>query len=278
MRSLAALALLCAATTIAHAEDPDPKRKVAVVEYRSGSSALPKLGSHVASILGQRTSLRVIAPDQVRVQYGDGVDQAIVKCAGDASCVAKIGEKIGAQEVILVAISELGDVILTIQRIDVAQHSVSSRIVETIEAKSPPTDATLDDYLVRVMPTGDFLRYGVIDIVANLAGASVWISGESRGVTPIEPLKLKAPAEYNIRIEKTGYIPYSTKIDLPPDGTIKVEANLSRKGATAWYQHWYVLAAAGVLVAGAGGTAIYFATRPDGTAPDGKVGVGGVIQ
>ncbi|MCX5744047.1 MAG: PEGA domain-containing protein [Proteobacteria bacterium] len=271
------LALLVGWSAVARADDPDPKRKIVVLEYRSGSSAVPKIADRIVAVLRARTSLKVIGPDQARVAYGDSVDQVMVKCAGDATCVAKIGDKVGASEVILVAISELGDVILTIQRIDVAFHTVSSRIAETLAAGAAPTDAQLEDFLGRMMPGGDFLRYGVIDIVANLGGAAVTISGEPRGTTPLEPLKLRAPATYNIRIEKTGYVPYTTKIELPPDGTIKVEATLSKRGAVSWYQHWYVLAAAGVLVAGAGGTAIYFATRPDGPG-DGQVTVGGTIN
>ena len=104
----------------------------------------------------------------------------------------------------------------------------------------------------------------MIDIVANLAGAAVMVGGEPRGVTPIQPLKLHAPATYEIRVAKSGFVPFTTKVALPPDGEVKVEARLSRRGAgSAWYQRWYVLAGAGVLVAGAAGTAIYFAHAHD---------------
>ena len=43
--------------------------------------------------------------------------------------------------------------------------------------------------------------------------------------------KLRAPATYAIKIEKTGFDAYTTKIQLPADGELKVEANLSRKSA-----------------------------------------------
>ena len=49
-----------------------------------------------------RTSLVVLGPDQTRLAYGDHLDQVLVKCAGDATCVAKIGQKVAAAEVILV--------------------------------------------------------------------------------------------------------------------------------------------------------------------------------
>jgi hypothetical protein len=219
-----------------------------------------------------------MAPDQTRAVYGDHLDKVLVKCAGDAECVSKIGQKVGAAEVILVGVSELGDVILTMQRIDVASRTVSARIADSLAEGAAPSNAQIDAYLQRLLPPSDFLRFGVIDIVANLAGAAVTIGDERRGETPIGPLKLPAPATYEIRIEKPGFVPYRTRVALPPDGEIKVEANLSRPGGgTSWYQHWYVVAGLGLVVAGAGGTAIYFATRDTATS-DGKLTFGGGIQ
>ncbi len=266
--------LLCASTIAA--ADPNPKRKVSVLEYRAGSSALPGMAQRVVATLSKQTSLQVLGPDQTRVIYGDQLDGTLVKCAGEADCVAKIGQKVGAAEVILVGVSELGDVILTMQRIEVSSKQVSARIADSLAENTTPTDAQLDGYLQKLLPPTDFLRFGVIEIVANLSGAAVSVGGENRGVTPIAPLKLPAPASYDIRIEKQGFVPYRTKVDLPPDGQLKVEAELSKRGApAAWYQKWYVLAAAGLLVAGAGGTAIYFATRSD--ASD-RVEITGVVE
>jgi hypothetical protein len=271
MRSL--LVLLCI-TGVAHA-DPNPKRKVSVLEYRAGSSALQGMAPRVVAALQKQTSLVVLGPDQTRVTYGSDLDGTLVKCAGEAECVAKIGQKVGAQEVILVGISELGDVILTMQRIDVSSKEVSARIADSLAENTTPTDAQLDSYLQKLLPPGDFKRFGVIEIVANLAGAAVTIGGEPRGVTPIEKLTLPAPATYDIRIEKQGYVPYRTKVELPPEGILKVDAELSIRGEAKWYQKWYVLAAAGVLVAGAAGTTIYFVTRDD---PSNTAGITGVVE
>jgi len=273
------LGALCATRSIAGA-DPDPRRKLIVLEYRAGSSALPGVAARVVAILAQKTSLAVLGQDQSRAIYGDQLDQVLVRCAGDAACVARIGQKIGAAEVVLVGVSELGDVILTMQRIDVAAREIVGRIADSLATGAVPSNAQITEYVTRLLPPSDFLRFGVIDIVANLTGAAVTIGGESRGLTPIQSLKLHAPATYDIRIEKSGYVPFSTKVALPPDGEIKVEAELSRRSAgEAWYQRWYVLAAAGMVLAGAGGTAIYFGTRDTGgPAGDGKLGITVVIQ
>lgn len=263
MRIGTAILALVALAGVADA-DPDPKRKVAVLEYRSGSAALPGVAKRLIDEMSKQTSLQLLGPDQTRTVYGDQLDQALVKCAGDAECIAAIGRKVGVAEVILVGVSELGDVILTMQRIDANAKSVVTRVADSLAAKSTPSEDQINGYLARLLAPGDFLRYGVIDIVANLAGASVTVGGENRGLTPIQPLKLHAPATYTIRVEKTDYVPFTTKVALPPDGEIKVEAELSKRGAgSAWYQRWYVLAGAGLLVAGAAGTVIYFGTRPE---------------
>lgn len=256
-----AVAIVMVLSVVAQA-DPDPKRKVAVLEYRSGSSALQGIAKRLVGEMTKQTSLQVLAPDQARSLYGDALDGAIAKCAGEADCIAGLGRKLGVAEVILVGVSELGDVILTMQRIDVPSRRVETRVADSLAANAPPSEDQIDGYLARLLAPGDFVRYGVIDIVANLSGANVTVGDEKRGQTPIQPLKLHAPATYKIRIEKDGYVPYTTKVALPPDGEIKVEADLSKKGTGgAWYGHWYVLAGIGIIAAGAAGTAIYFGTR-----------------
>ncbi|HEY0195444.1 MAG TPA: PEGA domain-containing protein [Kofleriaceae bacterium] len=267
MRRGLAVTALIALTAQTAAADPDPRRKVMVLEYRAGSSALPRISSRVVEALAKQTSLQLLGPDQARAVYGDHLDQVLVKCGGEAGCIARIGQKAGVAEVLLIGVSEMGDVILTMQRIDVADKSVVGRVADSLAAGASPSEAQLQGYTTRLLPPGDFLRFGVIDIVSNLAGAAVTVGGEPRGLTPLAALQLRAPASYEIKVEKTGYVPFSTRVALPPDGEVKVEAELNRRGAeAAWYQHWYVLAAAGLIVAGAGGSAIYFGTR-DTSAP-----------
>ena len=259
MKALVVLLLICG---IANA-DPDPKRKVVVLEYRANSSALPGIASRIVTSLQKQTSLDLLGPDQTRATFGDHLDQTISKCAGEADCIAKIGAKVGASEVILVGISELGDVILTMQRIDVQGHVVRARVADSLASGATPDEEQIGYYLAKILPPGDFLRFGVIDIISSQAGALVTVGGEKRGATPIKPLKLHAPATYAVRVEKDGFTPFTTKIALPADGMLQVNANLSRKGGgTAWYAHWYVLAIGSVIVAGAAGGTIYYATRP----------------
>jgi PEGA domain len=272
MKALAVLLIICG---VAHA-DPDPKRKVIVLEYRASSSALPGIANQIVTTLSKQTSLELLGPDQTRATFGDHLEQVISKCVGEADCIAKIGAKVGASEVILVGISELGDVILTMQRIDVQAHVVRARVADSLANGVTPDEDQIAYYLAKILPPGDFMRFGVIDIISSQAGALVTVGGEKRGATPIKPLKLHAPATYTVRVEKDGFTPFTTKIALPPDGMLQVNANLSKKGGgTAWYAHWYVLTIGSILVAGVAGGGIYYATRPP---PATSVPVGGMYN
>jgi hypothetical protein len=245
------------------AAGPDPKRKVVVLEFRAGSAALPRIADRIGARLRNLTSLDVIALDVARQRLAD-LDETVVRCSGEAACLAGIGAKVGADEVVLVGVSELGDVILTLQRITVKKRQVEARLAESLAAADEPTDALLAQYLGRLLPPSDFVRYGMIDIVANLTGARVKLGREDKGTTPIPPLKVRAPASYDIRVEKSGYVPFSASVAVPPDGEVTVKAELTKRGGgDRWYQKWWVLAIAGGAVVAATGTAIYVGSRDD---------------
>ena len=273
-RAAAALAAL-AALAVTAAADPNPKRKVVVLEYRSGSAALAGIAARVVTAMSKETSLAVLGPDQTRAVYGDHLEQVIVKCAGEAECVARIGQKVGAAEVVLVGVSELGDVILTMQRIDVSAHTVSARVADSLPTTAQPSEDQLAQYLSRLLPPGDFVRFGVLDIIASEAGAAVTVNQVPRGTTPIPPLRLSAPAKYQIHVEKSGFVPFTGQVSLPADGEITLRANLQRPGGhVAWYQHWYIVAAAVALTGGVAGGAVYY----ERAAPLTAVPVGGGIH
>ena len=70
MRLVATVAIVALLSGVAHAEGPDPKRKIIVVEYRNGSSALPGVARRVAGAIGKQTSMTILGPDQTRAVFG----------------------------------------------------------------------------------------------------------------------------------------------------------------------------------------------------------------
>jgi hypothetical protein len=274
VRSIAiVVALAVAAPGRAGAEELDGKRKVAVLEYRAGSAALPGIDVRIAGLLASQTSLAVLGAEEARKAYGAKLDADVVTCAGEAACIARIGKKIGAREVLLVGVSEFGDVILTLQRIDVRKRKVALRIAEALAADADPGDGDLGAYLRRVMPESDFLRYGTIKVSANLAGAEVFLGEEKKGTTPIEAIRVRAPATYELRLTHSDYTPFQAKVAVPPEGEVEVTARLTRDGGGgAWYTKWWVAAIAGVVVAGGIGVGVYMAQDSPTSVPvDGMI-------
>jgi hypothetical protein len=269
---LVAAAGFLAQVGVARAEDP--KRAVAVLEFRSESSALQGIGGRIADVMGARTSLQVLGDDQARQRYGASLDADVVACDGEAGCIGKIGQKLKVNEVLLVGVSELGDVILTVQRIDSKSGKVRARLAEAIAADAAPSDDEIGVYLGRVLPVEDFVRFGIIAVRVNVDGADVKVGGEPRGTSPIPDLRVPAPATYPIEVSKPGFVTFRSEVDIAPDGKIKVNAELTKpgQGEDKWYKRWYVAAAAGVFVAGAVTTTVVLVRDRD------SVPVSGMIQ
>lgn len=263
---LCALLIVAGLAPPARADGPDPRRRVAVLEFRSGSAALSGVDDRLAGLLGKATSLEIIDGDGARRSYGANLDRDLVACAGAAGCVARIGGKLRAREVLLVGVSEFGDVILTLQRIEVRRGRVLNRIAEALEPGAAPDDKAMERYLKRLMPSSDFMRWGVIRIDANVDGADLTIDRMPRGRTPLPPLKLRAPARYDLRVSKPGYVDFSASVDVPPEGTIRVQTRLERREDPAWYKRWWAVGLAGTLVVGAA-TTVVLVTRDQETVP-----------
>jgi hypothetical protein len=182
--------------------------------------------------------------------------------------VGAIGERLKVDEVLLVGVSQLGDVVLALQRIDAKRGEAGARLSESLPQDTEPLDDELLGWLTQLYPPEAFRRYAAIQVLADVDGAQVSLNGEPSGKTPIgHALSVRAPATYQLRIDKSGYAPFQAKIDVLPDATVEVRATLSLRALpTPWFKRWYVWALVGGAVAVAGaGVAIYFGTRTDQT-------------
>src|SRR4051794_22835296 len=111
-------------TVIAHAEH----KVVAVLEYRAGSKGMPGIGEKMARLLAANAALEVIGPGDARRKAGPRIDADVARCSGDAMCIGTIGEQLGASEVLLIGISQLGDMVLAMQRIDAGKGQAGARL------------------------------------------------------------------------------------------------------------------------------------------------------
>ncbi len=250
-----AAVLAAGARTGAADEEPAKGRKVAVLEYRGGSAELAGIGARVAELLRRRTALAVIDASTARARHPD-LESELSACDGQAPCVARLGKRLGAHEVLLVGVAEFGDVILTLQRIEVARAGAVARVAEALGPGVTPEEDALEGYVRRVMPESDFRRFGIIRIAADVVGAHVTVGGRARGATPLAPLRVPAPASYDILVEKRGFVGFRASVAVPPDAEVLVRAALTEASPSPWYSRWWVLAIAGTVAVGAVTTAV----------------------
>src|SRR5438477_10092222 len=115
MRLRGALALLALVSTLP-ALAQAPRRKVAVLEYRAGVDAAPRLGDRLAAQLRKYAALGVVDPAEARRRLPQ-VDADLGKCSSDAACLSRLGARLHVDEVLLVGVSQLGDVVLALKRV-----------------------------------------------------------------------------------------------------------------------------------------------------------------
>lgn len=259
--TLLAVLPLLAIVASAHA---DPPRSVAIVEFRAGSTAAPEIGARIARTLTIKTGLAIMAPAAARQEYGARLDAEVKRCGDDAKCIAKIGVRLNVDEILLIGVSELGAVIVTIQRVLTAEGVAAGKMAETLESSDPPSDAELERFLRLVLPDKDFEQWGKIEIDSNVEAATVLVDGQRRGITPLPPVTVAAPKSYDVAVAKSGYSEFRARIAVTPNALVVVKPELTLLPADAWYKKWWVLALAGAVTAGAVTTAIVIAT--DGAA------------
>jgi hypothetical protein len=263
---LATVVTLAATTRPAIAAEPR-HTVIAVLEYRAGAKGVPGIGDRLAALLAANAALDVIGPKEARLKAGARLDADVARCSGESMCIGAIGEGLGAQEVLIIGISQLGDVVLAMQRIDAKRGDAKARLAESIGPNDALTDEQLLGWLRQLFPADVFKRYGQIRILSDVSGAEVRLNEEAQGTTPVPEIKVRAPGSYKVRLTKSGFAPFEAGIDVLPDATVEVRARLVREtGPLPWYKRWYVWAAVGGAVAAAGiAVAVYFGTRVDET-------------
>ncbi|MBU1239815.1 PEGA domain-containing protein [Myxococcota bacterium] len=256
--------LLCSLT-------PQASRvKVAVIEYRTGVSEQSDLSGRVVSLLQARSNLDIITANDGRRMLGAGFDLMISKCKASPYCLSRLGQKLKAHEVLLIALTEFGNVIISMNRI-VVHDSVSKGSADLdVQPGGRVTKIQIYKMLRKIFPRSYFKQWGNLKIRSNISGAGVFLNKKSYGSTPLKPLRLPAPNKYRIRVTKTGYVPFTAAIDLTPRANLSIDATLNplvvSNKKTAWYKKWWVWTAVGVVVV-TSATVTYMMTRPPSSVP-----------
>ncbi len=256
-----ALFSLLPALTLAEKTHGASPGKVAILEYRNAVGQMSDLAERLSEDLSRNTSLQVITPREGRRRLGARLDAEVARCAGAVGCLSAIGVRLGADEVLLLAVSQLGDVVMALQRIEVRSAKVAARVADSIAAGTTVDEVRVLGWLQQLYPPDTFKRYGQIRITTDVPGAQVYVNAKARGNTPLDgPVQVLAPGNYRLLVEKANYLPFQASLTVMPDSTAEVAARLvPEMVATPWYKRWYVWAGiGGAAVLAVGGVAVYY--------------------
>ena len=211
--------------------------------------ALPGIANEIVATLGKQTSLQLLGPDQTRAVYGDHLEQVDRAVRRRRRVHREDRRRRSARP----EVDPRRHQRARRRDPDDAAHRrrrphASKRAHRGLarERRGAARGSQLDDYLARLLPPTDFLRFGVIDIIATETGALVTIGGKTA--------RLDAdPAAQAARAGDVRHPRREARLRAVHDAdrscrrtpSVKVEARPRRSavGGRAWYQHWYVLAA-----------------------------------
>lgn len=248
----------------------DSPKTVAIVEYRTGVSEQSDFLSRVTALMKEKTNLTIVTQTEARRRLGATLDADISNCKDNVQCFAKIGEKLKVNEIIVIGMTELGTVLISINRIIVKTGKVQGTADIDIPAGGRITKIQIFRLLNTLLPKDYFKRTGTLIVTSKITGATIKIAGKPAGETPAQPFKLPAPRSYAIEVLKDGYTSFKATVDLIPKSVMKLEAQLSLKAIAQkpdrWYQKWWVWAiASGVLITA--GTTTYFLLQKPTSVP-----------
>ena len=224
---------------------------VAVLKFRAGTAGFKNIAVRLATLLRLETGHTVVDENDARRLGGSHIDEQVARCSGEPKCIAQIGQKLAVDQVLLVGVSDLGDMILAFQLVDVRTGKVAARVADSLPKDTELQDSVLDAYLKRLLPPEDFLRWGTLRVGADLPGAQVEVNGKSAGTTPLSPLRLRAPTDVELKVSKAGYQDFTARIKLVADSEVEVHATLAHKPGRTWYQKpWVWAVTGGILLAG----------------------------
>lgn len=231
-------------------------RSVAVLEYRTASAQAQDLAGRLGQAVARNTALQVIDGPEGRRRLGSGLDKDVSACNGEPACLGRIGQRLGASEVLFLAVSQIGDMVMAIQRIDEGGR-VTGRVADSVPAGQILDEARILTWLQQLYPPETFKRYGQIRVSTDVGGAQVYVNAKARGQTPLhEPIQVLAPGNYRILVEKSRHLPFQAQFTVMPETTVEVQALLPKELVSRpWYQRWYVWAGIGAGLALAGGAA-----------------------
>lgn len=214
-----------------------------------------------------RNRYQVISRNELHRILVQQVEAQQLGCV-EPSCLADLGKLAAADFIVTGTIGEMGEEwVFSLELIDVRVSQVLRRQALTWQGSAAGLIEVCRPMVLRLIDGSAAAQYrGGLQILSNEAGAVVHVDDEAIGETPIELYPNLPIGRHRIKINKPGYLHYTTDVVVHRNETTLLQAQLVDEGSLQpWYRKWWVWTGAAALVAGSV-TAAAMLHNPDTTA------------
>lgn len=220
MRSLALLALLVAAPTLAAEQKP----KLAVLDLVANGASrelASAAGGVVATELDRLGVFKVVTSDAIRDMLAFEKQRQMLGCA-DSGCIAEIGGALGVDYLVSGKVTRLAaskdapesfTLELTLSSVKRGQREGS--VIETgrSEAELVAKTGRAVQKLVQKVLSG---RTGTLVVASSEAGAVVKIDDQVKGTTPLQGQIALPAGPHTLVVEKQGFVSFQKDVQIQP--------------------------------------------------------------
>ena len=221
-----------------HVDSPAAKKKsrdnskmaVAVMDL-SGSSNVPAeflktLTALVPSTLDDLGPFRTISSEDIRQMMNLEETKQVVGCSSNTSCIAELGNALGAERLVTGSLSLIGDTYL------VQLQLTNSKVARVENRVSREYHGNLQGLLEEMRTSTKLLvrdllaaKSGQLLVRASEEGASIRVDGTIIGASPL-PAQTIAGGVHTVTVDKEGFIRFARDVEVSEGQRAELDAQL----------------------------------------------------
>ncbi|MFH2005104.1 MAG: PEGA domain-containing protein [bacterium] len=263
------LVCLVAAPSVARARTLRTER-VAIWRIDPLGDLSPEIVARLESLLTLEMG-RIISDivPSIKTQQSQRRSRALSRCQGANRCLAALGRRLRAKYIVSGTLASLGtDYVMTLKMVESATSKVVRSVTEPLSGQRDQLIEAVRVAAYRLLKPE--LLVGSLQVVVNIAGATIYLQGKRIGVSPLrEAIPHLGVKKHNLRITHPDHVDFIRKIKVRFQKTTIVRVTLKRPKVvkrqvtgyippvlrdkpTPWYGKWWFWTIVGIVAAGAG--------------------------
>ncbi len=208
----------------------------------------------------ERMTQRIL-PNRASIDAALAKETGLRGCGGEPACLAAIGRKLAAAQVVYGNVAQLGEsYVVNLKLVDAPKGTEVRRVAETLKGNADDLIEAVRVAAYRLVRPEELK--GSLAILCDLPGALVDVDGKPAGRTPLaRPIDGLEVGKHTVTLEARGYTPFNAQVDVRFQKTTEVVVRLLLTGGpippdhtpdAPWYASPWMYATVGVVAVVAG--------------------------